>query len=880
MDWYQKTIREVLALQKVSPSQGLSEEQVRIRLEKFGPNILKKHRRFEALGILLRQFKSPLIYILILAGVVTFFLERLLDTIVIFAAVGVNGVVGFFQEFRASKAFENLRKLVRHQALVRRGGAEHFIEAAYVVPGDILILAPGDRVAADARLIKSRALEVDESRLTGEAYPVSKTVSRIPGERALGDQSNLVFWGTTVQRGEAEAVVVATGSETQLGQVAHLVAETREDLTPFQLKVQQLGRLVGLITLIIIGVILLSSVFSSQYSFIEILITSVAVAVAVVPEALPVALTVVLAVAAGLILKRKGLIRRLVAAETLGSASLIATDKTGTLTQGTMALKQVQVARQVRWPGFFPKGEKGVLYLAGLNTEAVLETKKRSKKVEIQGSLTDKALARAALKAGIDLVRVRKSFPLKARLMFDRGRKYAASVWEVSPRDYLLITSGAPEKLLTLSRLNKESIQKHLKQIEGFAGLGLRVIGVGFRLIPKDSLDFGKVSDEFLESLVERLDFAGLLVLEDPIRRGAARAIKQARQAGVRTIMVTGDHPLTARAIGKELGFGVLPGAVMIGEDLEQISFEALVRKIETIQIFARVSPAHKLKIVGAWQARGAVVAMTGDGVNDAPALKKADIGVALGSGTEVAKEASDLVLLDDNFATIVESIRQGRTVFDNMKRTALYLLAGNFSESILILGSILLGLPLAILPAQILWINLVTDSLPAFSPAFEPSRPEVMKRKPRPKQSSIFNLQDWAVLLVIGFLTGPILLGLYWWFFYQGIELDRLRTLIFAGVTLLSLVYIFSIRVLSEPIWRLSLFSNRVLLWGAGFGWLTLISGVYFPPFQRLLRTVPLSLSDWAILAVLGAILIGAIEITKFLIKPKLQSSKNILVS
>lgn len=856
MEWYRQPVKKVLAAQEVDGRHGLSAQQVSERLRLWGLNHLATKTHFVGLKIFLRQFKSPLIYLLFAAGLVAFFLNEILDTIVIGVALVVNALVGFFQEYKASSAFAALKRSVSYRARVRRDGQVKMVDAAEVVPGDILILKAGDRVAADARLIKARNLQVDESQLTGESFPVDKSSKTLSEKRSLADQTNMVFMGTAVQRGEGEAVVIATGAQTELGKIARLVEQTDQELTPFQLQLRKLSRIIGLIVVLIALIIFLVGVLVPGYSPREVFVTAVAVAVAAVPEGLPVALTVVLALAATRILRKKGLIRHLASSETLGSANIIATDKTGTLTRGKMALRKVEatLAKPCSLFASLQDPDKLLLLLAALNADA-------------EGSATDQAILEGALKSGLVLDKWKHKSQRLAYLPFDTARKYLLSVWQVK-KQAVVIVSGAPERLMDLAQLKQETKQKLYQRLEALALDGFRVIGVGYRRLSlKEAQKISDFSDEQLVDLARGLNFCGLLALEDPIRPDAKRAIDIARQAGIRTIMVTGDHPLTAKAIGRRLGFRIGPRRVLTGADLDVMEVDDLERQVEEVDIYARVNPTHKLKIIQAWQRRQAVVAMTGDGVNDAPALKKADIGVAVGSGTQVAQEAADLVLLDDNFATIVESIRQGRTVFENMKKTALYLLADSFSEATLIFGSILLALPLPILAAQILWVNLVDDSFSGFSFAFEPSPQDVMRRPPRSKQAPLFGRVELGLLLLIGFLTGPAFLALFWWLVNQGLPLAEVRTLMFAGIGLDALLYAFSIKALHQPIWRVNLFDNKVLILGVGFGILALLAGIYFPPLQRLLRTVPLSLNDWWLIGFIALVLVGAIESLKLVL-------------
>ncbi len=866
MEWHRYPVKKVLEHFSVQPETGLEPRQAKERMREYGANEFQRKSSLRVVRMFLRQFKSPLIYILFVAGGITLFLGETLDTLVIGAALGINAVVGFFQEYKASAAFDQLRETVRHSALVRRSGKEFQVDSSEVVPGDILILGAGDRVAADGRLLSVRNLQVDEAQLTGESVPVYKQTSPVEKTVSVGDKTNMVFMGTTVQQGRAEAVVTATGEETELGKIAQLVETSERTLTPFQLHVKRLSQLIGMLVIGATLLIFLAGLISGTYAGEEVFVTAVAIAVAAIPEGLPVALTVVLAIAATRILRKNGLIRRLVASETLGSSDVIATDKTGTLTRGTMVLQET-VSYFEKRPAFLEDIKADpLLTLAGLSADVV-----QQEDGELVGSATDRAVIEGLAQEELDIWQLRTRKSRIAQLPFTTERKYLLSVWQWSAETSMAVVSGAPEKLLEAAQVTDNKKQEILSKVEEMAQEGLRVIGVGYRNIPpRVAEQVSEYTDQDLAGLLEGIEFIGLLALEDPLRVEAEEAIQEARGAGVRTVMVTGDHPLTAKAIGRRLGLRDDTNSVLTGRDLEAISVEALERQLEEIDIYARVNPEHKLKIIQAWQRRGSVVAMTGDGVNDAPALKKADIGVAVGSGTEVAKEAADLVLLDDNFATIVESIRQGRTAFNNMKKTALYLLADSFSEVALILGSILLGLPLPILAAQILWINLVNDVFPSLAFAFEPPEKYVMRQKPRSKSAGIFDRFEGSLFVFISVITGVAFLGLFWWSLQSGKELTELRTLIFAGIGLAALLYALPVKALRRPLWRSNLLDNKALIAGIGAGITTMLAGIYLPPLQAILRTVPLMGQDWLIIGGFAIGLIMVVEVAKWVLEWK----------
>src|SRR3989338_7651721 len=657
--WAQKTVAEVLT-DLGSFEHGLKATHVAKRQSEYGPNILPRPARSSVLNLLRQQFKNPLILILMGAAVITWILADYVDLIVILMAVLVNAGVGFFQEFKANRAFYALEQYIEHRARVIRDGTESLVPTETLVPGDIIEIRAGERVPADARGIWSRGGKVDESGLTGEWRATEKVASVLPASRALGDLRNLVFMGTAVTEGAIDALPISIGGLTQFGLIAQEVSESRSSLTPLQEQVARLGRniwrLMGVISLAIIAV----GVWRAE-SWASMVVVAVALAVAAVPEGLPAAMSAVLAMSMRRLLAKRGLVRQMIAAETLGAADYICTDKTGTLTEGTMSVSKIVTLHPA--------------------THHVSE----------------------------NLIR---------RMM-------------------LLCNDAA------------------------------------------------------VENLVTKLTFVGFAALSDPIRPEAIAAMAEARAAGIKTIMVTGDHRLTAEVIGQKLGFKLDgPNAVMEGHALAALPDDDLAEAVEQVKIFARVSPQDKLRIINALHAKGHVVAMTGDGINDAPALKRADIGVAVGSGTDVAKEVSDLVLLDNNFATIVAAVREGRVAFSNMRKVLIYLLSNSLSEVVLVVGSLILNIPMAILPAQILWINLVDDGLPNFALAFEPGDKSVMRLRPRPRHASILDKGLSPLLIFLSSATALLLFGTYYFLTIRGFyDLTTNRSIVFASLGLISLV-------------------------------------------------------------------------------------------
>ncbi|MFH1714249.1 MAG: HAD-IC family P-type ATPase, partial [Candidatus Nealsonbacteria bacterium] len=596
-------------------------------------------------------------------------------------------------------------------------------------------------------------------------------------------------------------------------------------------------------------------------SFSEMFTTSVAVAVSAIPEGLPVALTVILALGMQRILKKKGLVRKLLAAETLGGTSVIASDKTCTLTEGKMKVAEI----------FAIDGKKStkmeVLKVGAVCNEAFIENQKDPQENWVLiGRPTDKALLSEAGAWGINRDLIEKKEEKLNEITFDSARKYAASLHKISKDKFVIYALGAPEKILEFSKIDSEKKKQATEQLA-------RLTGKGFRVVASAKKNLNKYDPQKkLENEMKDLKFLGLIALKDPLRMDAKESIKQVQKAGIRTIIVTGDHKLTAKNIAEELGFKMQKDSLLEGKDLDMLSDKELDNILTKVKVYARVEPKHKIRIVEAWQKRGEVVAMTGDGINDAPALKRADIGVALGSGTEVAKETSDLILLSDNFSIIVSAIEEGRAILDNIRKVITYLLTGSFSEVILIAGALLAGFPLPILPAQILWINLVEDGLPDISLAFEKKEDDLMDRKPQNQNTPLLTKEMKIIIFVIGTITNFMVLGLFFWLMNKGYDIAFVRTVIFVALAVDSLIYVFSLKSLRKNLWHINIFSNKFLLAAVSAGFLLLFTAVYFPPFQTLLKTVPLSLTAWMAIIFLGILQLLLIEAVKwyFIVKKK----------
>lgn len=689
----------------------------------------------------------------------------------------------------------------------------------------------------------------------------------------------MVYMGTVVEEGKAKAITTAVGLSTEIGKIAQIVRETKEEKTPLQKKLSAFAQLMTLIIGIICVFIFAEGVLVGKEPLLM-FETAVAVAVAAIPEGLPVAMTVILALGMQRILKRKGLVRKLLAAEALGSTSIIATDKTGTLTEAKMQVAGVYTgAKELLFDGqdYSDKIEKDsrasnilALKIAVLCSEAFIENPEDALgKWVFRGRPTDKALLLAGAQAGLNKKELEKEEPKTKELPFDPVVKYSASLHELNKKENILYVLGAPEVILAASKkiqsdgevkiLSEEEINGLNYKFEELASKGQRILATAYKKISQPA-------DGNQELTIDDLIFVGLISLHDPLRRGVKEAIKICREAGMRPIIITGDHKLTAKAIAEELDLPVRDRNIIEGKDLEKISDGDFQKRLNDIMIYARVEPRQKLRIVQAWQNKGEVIAMTGDGINDTPALKKADIGVALGSGTDVAKEAADLILLTDDFSIIVAAIEEGRAIIDNVRKVITYLLSDSFTEIILIGTSLILGWPLPILAVQILWVNLIEDGPLGISLSFEPKEKDVMQQKSQGLKIPLLTTEMKALIFIIGIITDFLLLGLFFWLIsYSNYEIPHIQSIMFAGLTIGSIFYIFSCKSLRKNIWQINLFSNKFLIISWFFSVLALLAALYIPVFQILLKTVPLNIFDWVLILGLGLLNLILIEVTKW---------------
>ena len=849
--WHNLSKEEVIKTLRSDIDVGLTEKEVEIREREFGKNKLPEEKPPSRLEIFSAQFKSILIFILIVAGFFTLIYKKYTDTIAIFLVVLINTFIGFYQEYRASKILEELKKIVKIEARIMRGGNQKIVDSEELVPGDIIILNPGDKVPADGRVIESQNLKLNEMVLTGEFLPSLKHSQVLPEDTILADRENMVYMGTVVEEGQGKAMVTETGSNTEIGKIAGMIKE-KEKKTPLQKKIRKLGIEIALIVGILVLVIFFVGLTKEKDIFL-LFETAVAIVVGAVPEGLPVAITVILALGTQRILRKKGLVRKLASVETLGSTTIICVDKTLTLTEGRMEVDEVI-------------GDKFLaLKTATLTSEAFVENPREPKeKWILRGRPTDRALLEAGIEIGVDK---KREFEKKkiAELPFNPINKFAAALYKENEKEMLYVC-GAPEKILELCILSEKEKKEWQKKLEESAQKGLRIVASANKKIENWDLKI-----ENLQDLCKDLVFTGLITLKDPIRPEVKEAMKICQEAGMRPIIITGDHKLTAKAVAEELGFKIKKENILEGKDLDKLSDKEFEKILPQIQIYARVEPRNKMRIVEAWQERGEVVAMTGDGVNDAPALKKADIGVALGSGTEVAKEASDLVLLNDSFSVIEEAIREGRRVMDNTRKAILFMCAECFSEIILVSGAFLFGLPLPILPIQILWQNLIEGSPQGMALAFEPEEKGIMKRKPEEPKIPLI-IREIKYLILFGGILTDILLLLTFFLLYKfsNYEISHLRTISFSGLMVGSFFYAFSCKNLRKNIWEYDAFSNKVLNFTIFLGVLLLIAAIYLPIFQVLLDTFPLNFLDWLILLAFGLVNLGLFELIKYILKTK----------
>lgn len=877
-NFHNLTIEDCLKKLKTRKA-GLTTKEAQSRIRKYGENRISEEKSIGRIEIFLEQFKSPLIYILLVAGIISLFFKEYIDAGVIFAAVFLNTIIGFFQENKANNSLSQLKKMIEHKTLVYRDGREIEIDASNLTIGDIIILKAGNRVPADARIISSVDLSSNEASLTGESVPSEKNNKKINLGAPLADRSNMVFAGTIIVRGSGQAVITAIGGDTEIGKIAKLVKSTKEDKTPLQFRLAKLSRFFGVLALVISLVIIFVGVLQGR-DILEMFLVAVAIAVSSIPEGLVVAVTVILVLGMQRILKQKALVRKLVAAEALGSTTVICSDKTGTLTEGKMNVSNIIIGENEFEIGSLgsrqdQKEAKYVslaLQIGMMCNDAVIENKEDPfEEWRIIGDPTETALLLAAHQSGLDQKKLLQEEPRISVLPFSSDLKYMVTLHKKKIGGYVIYEKGAPEKILKkstsylhkgkINNLNQENRKKLIKTEEDLTKRGLRVIGIAYRNFEDNSINKNSI---VWDKIDRNLIFVGFIALKDPLRPEAKETINICKKAGIRPVIITGDHWLTARAIANEVGLQADKEHIITGEALDSIDDKELFNLVKKIDIYARVNPHHKLRIIQALQKRGEVVAMTGDGINDSPALKAADIGVCLGTGTDIAKETSDIILLDNNFKTIVSAIHQGRIIFDNIRKVITYLVSDSFSGTILVVGSVFLQMPLPIIPVQILWVNIINDGLPNFALAFEKGDDTIMNRKPIKKNEPIVNSEMKTIIFGSGLIRDFFVFGIYIFLFRDNLNLDYIRTIIFTSVGVDSLMYIYSLRDFTKPIWRINPFSNIYLVWATLISLGLLLIGIYWQPMQKVLSTVSLDLNSWLLIISYGFLSILLIEIVK----------------
>ena len=861
-----------------STTHGLAEAEVERRVARYGPNELQAAGRVSPWAILFQQFKNALIIILLIATAISAVLGEGVETIAIAVIVLFAVVLGFIQEYRAERAIEALRQMAAPTVTVIRDGQEIEIPARELVPGDVILLHAGDKVAADARLLESINLHVDEAALTGESVPVTKATKALRGEdMALGDRNNMVFGGTIATYGRGRAVVVGTGMRTQFGRIAQMLQSVETGRTPLQQNLDKVGRVLGKAAVAIVAAVVVVGLLRDQ-PVLEMFIFGIALAVAAVPEALPAVVTISLAIGVQRMVKRNALVRRLPAVETLGSTSVICSDKTGTLTKDEMTARTLRTHERsatISGSGYEPEGEfalgdtvvgpspeeMDLLRAAALVCDAHLVRDDAHGGWQIKGDPTEGAIIVAAAKAGMQKDDLDLQFPRVGEIPFTSEAKRMTTLHAVGDAQ-VAYAKGAPETILdscsqllksqgevALGNADREAILEAVRQM---ASEALRVLGVASK------------ADATLGDAEHDMTFLGLVGMIDPPRPEAKAAVEQCERAGIRVVMITGDHPITAQAVGGELGL-LRAGDAVTGAELEDMSDEELESRVESIEVYARVSPAHKLRVVSALQQRGHIVAMTGDGVNDAPALKKADIGVAMGiTGTDVSKEAAAMTLIDDNFASIVAAVEEGRGIFENIKKYLMYLLSANIGEIGLIAGAMFAGLPLPLTAVQILYVNLATDGLPALALAVDPPETDLMERAPRDARTGIFTRRVVTLMVVGGLWSMAANLGLFTWALQSGRSVTHAMTMTFVSLVLIEFLKAFNFRSDRRSILRRP-FANKWLNLALVWEMALLVFIVSFPPLREPFSISPLSGTDWLIAACPALSISPVLELTKW---------------
>jgi Ca2+-transporting ATPase len=898
-NWHSKSIEDVYKELDTSPG-GLSKNDAKDRILKYGLNELVAKKGKSPFRLFLEQFTNFLVIILIVATIISAVLSEIIDATVIAIIVVLNAVIGFVQEFKAEKAIEALKEMSAPTTIVIRDNQEVEVQSKAIVPGDIIILETGDRVPADIRLFETRSIKVDESSLTGESIPVEKSESLLPAETILAERSNIAHSGTIITYGRGKGVVFGTGMKTEIGKIASMIQE-EEIETPLQKKLGTLGKRLGLIVLILCGIVFAAG-FIGGRDFIDMFLIAVGLAVAAIPEGLPAIVTMGLALGIQRMAKKKALIRKLTAVETLGCSTVICSDKTGTLTKNEMTVRKVYVNSKlydISGRGYEPRGEvllngkkikplevdefNLLLNIGVLSSNSSLSYDPEKHKYFVTGDPTSGAVIVLAEKTGLTQNDLRSKNKELAEIPFDSDRRRITAIIETPEGVRRVYVTGALDAILELSsyyiengKIEKLNIDKRkliFEINEELANNALRVIAFGYRNLDSEKIDIE--SPDFEKNLI----FVGLAGMMDPPREEVKEAIKIAKSAGIKPVMITGDYKNTGIAVAKELGIMLEDDLVLTGVELEKMDFEELKEIVSKVAVYARVSPRHKLQIVKALKSRDEVIAMTGDGVNDAPALKSADIGIAMGiTGTDVSKEASDMVLADDNFSTIVSAVEEGRMVYENIKKVVKYLISTNFGEIMTIFVGVIIGLPLPVIAIQILWINLVTDGAPALALGVDPPDLDTMRRKPRDPRENILNKQTLTVALAYGAVmcVGTLGLFIYYLFIINGFSLpaddpalDLPRTIAFTTLMFFQMVSVFTFRSEYKSIIKEGPLRNKYLILAVALSIVLQLLVIYVPILQLAFRTTFLGPIEWGLIIPVTLSILVFSELYKKIRKP-----------
>jgi len=884
-NWHALDANLIQTIFDTSRAEGLSSENAAERLVKFGRNELLTKGGRKAISIFLGQFTDILIIILAVAVIVSGFLGEWIDAGAILAIIILNGIMGFIQEFRAEKSLEALREMAAPRATVVRNGVEEQIESAEIIPGDVVKIKQGDKVPCDLRLVDTHSLSIEEAALTGESIPRTKNASAVlPEKTPLGDRTNMAFMGTAATFGRGTGIAVGTGMHTELGNIATLVSTVESEETPLQKRLQKLGKVLLWACMGIVAVVFVMGLLR-KVAPTEMFLTSVSLAVAAIPEGLPAVVTIALALGVQRMVKRNALVRRLSSVETLGSTSVICSDKTGTLTQNIMKVVRVYI-----------DGEEKAFEVENLNehteyllVNALMNTNNFIGAYEmpeaglqsITSSPTQMAVIGAVIDAGIDVKALQNRYDYVDEVPFDSERKRMTAVYREGEADGLLaITMGAPEVILkrcTFSRKNssEEEItveeRSELEEINAvMAGKGLRVLAVARRELPGGT--------EINPGIEEKLVFLGYLAIADPPRPEVYEAVRKCKMARIRPIMITGDHRATAASIASDLKIIDDDGQALAGAELDEMDDEKLSEACKNVSVFARVTPQHKLRIVRALKGQGEVVAMTGDGVNDAPALKEADIGIAMGiTGTDVSKESSDMVLTDDNFATIVAAVEEGRGIFDNLKKFIHFLLSCNAGELLVMLIATAFGMPLPLLPIQILWVNLVTDGAPALALGVDPVMKGILGRPPRRREAFLFDPHEGFLIPFQGLIIGlSTIFAFYLSYYHFGEDINTARTMAFSVLTLSQLFHALNCRNQDYSFFSIGPFKNKWLLLAVGLSFAIHMGVVYIPFLEPIFKTVPLNFQDWYLVVLIASSPFVIMEVYKLIRRIVLRMRKD----